>query len=165
MRRRAAWVGLLLLTGCAAGLREGRFSKDGVRYRVVAPPEPPWRRVGFVGNDLAWAGPRPGVLIAVNATCKDHGDPTLDVLTAHLLIGFDERTLTSRTTELIDGRAALRSVYDVAIDGVPAEVEVVVLKKNGCIHDFTFIAPRGERAAGQGAFDALVQGFVQEASP
>ncbi len=165
MRRLSACVGLMLLAACAAGLREGQFSKDGVRYRVVAPAEPAWRRIEFAENDLAWTAKGSGHLISINATCKDHGDPSLEVLTGHLLIGFDERTLTSRKPETIDGRAALRSFYEVSIDGMPAEVEVVVLKKNGCVHDFTYVSPRGARATQQATFDALVSGFTQEASP
>lgn len=164
MRAWWAW-GLALLLGCGAGLREGRFSKDGVRYVVKAPGEPDWRRIDFAENDLAWATKGSGHIIALNATCADHGDPTLEVLTNHLLIGFDRRELTERKQFTLDGRAALRSTFDVAIDGVPAEVEVVVLKKNGCVHDFTFVSPKGARGAQQAAFDALVAGFAQEAAP
>lgn len=165
MRLLSSGVCLVLLLGCGPGLREGRFLKDGLAYKVIAPAEPAWRRIGFAENDLAWATKDTGHIIATNATCKDHGDPTLEVLTGHLLIGFDERTLTDRKPFTLDGRAALRSFYDVSIDGVPAEVEVVVLKKNGCIHDFTYVSPRGQRAAQQAAFDALVSGFAQETAP
>lgn len=162
MRRLAAGVGLALLLGCGGALRDGRFAKEGVRYRVTAPAESAFRRVGFAENDLAWSSTA-GHLIATNATCKDHGDPTLEVLTGHLLLGFEERTLVERKPLTLDGRAALRSIFEVSIDGVPAEVEVVVLKKNGCVHDFTFVAPRGQRATHQASFDALVAGFAQEA--
>jgi hypothetical protein len=156
---------LFALAGCGAGLREGRFFKDGLRYRVMAPSEAEWKPIGFAENDLAWASKSSAHLLAMNATCKDHGDPSLEVLTGHLLIGFDDRVLVDRKAETLDGRAALRSFYTVSIDGVPAEVEVVVLKKNGCVHDFTYVAPKGDRPRQQAAFDALVAGFVQEASP
>lgn len=165
MRRFAAWWGLLLLVGCGAGLREGRFIKDGLTYVVKAPAEPAFRRIDFADNDLAWAAKDSGHLIAMNATCADHGDPSLEVLTNHLLIGFEQRVLTERKPFTLDGRAALRSYFDVAIDGVPAEVEVVVLKKNGCVHDFTYVSPKGARAQQQATFDALVNGFSQEAAP
>jgi len=165
MRRLSAYVGLLLLGACSGGLRDGQFARDNVRYRVAAPPEAGWRRVSFAGNDLAWTAKGSGHLIALNAVCQDHGDPSLEVLTTHLLFGFDERTLTARKHETIDGRAALRSLYEVSIDGVPAEVEVVVLKKNGCVHDFTYVSPRGARATAQSTFDALVAGFAQESAP
>ncbi len=164
MRAWWAW-GLLLLIGCGAGLREGRFVKDGLRYVVKAPAEPEWRRIDFSDNDLAWTTKSSGHIIAMNATCADHGDPTLEVLTTHLLIGFDQRQLTDRKSFTLDGRAALRSNYDVSIDGVPAEIEVVVLKKNGCVHDFTYVSPKGTRPAQQATFDALIAGFAQEAAP
>ncbi|MCA3015795.1 MAG: hypothetical protein INH41_25695 [Myxococcaceae bacterium] len=153
---------LVTLAGCAGGLRAGWFAKDGLRYQVAAPPEGEWRPVAFAENDLAWAARRSGHLLAVNATCKDHGDPSLEVLTGHLLIGFQERALVERQPLTLDGRAALKSLFAVSLDGVPAEVEVVVLKKNGCVHDFTYVAPRGARAVHQAAFEALVAGFAQE---
>lgn len=165
MRRLSAGVFFVLLLGCGAGLREGRFVKDGVRYKVAQPAEPGWRRIDFAENDLAWATKDTGHIIAMNATCKDHGDPTLEVLTGHLLIGFDERVLTERKSFTLDGRAALRSNFDVSIDGVPAEVEVVVMKKNGCVHDFTYVSPRGQRSTQQPTFDALIAGFAQEQGP
>jgi hypothetical protein len=166
MRLVSVGVGLLVaLAGCGAGLREGRFFKDGLRYRVTAPPEAEWRPIAFAENDLAWASRTSGHLLAMNATCKDHGDPSLEVLTGHLLLGFENRVLVERKALSLDGRAALESLFDVSIDGVPAEVEVVVLKKNGCVHDFTYVAPKGERPRFQAAFDALVSTFAQEASP
>ncbi|MBL8921664.1 MAG: hypothetical protein JNJ54_22585 [Myxococcaceae bacterium] len=164
MRLLSSGVCLVLLLGCGAGLREGRFFKDGLAYKVVAPADPAWRRIDFAENDLAWAS-TDGHLIATNSTCKDHGDPTLEVLTSHLLIGFEERVLTDRAPLTLDGRAALRSIYSVSIDGVPAEVEVVVLKKNGCVHDFTYVTPRGQRPKWQATFDGLVSGFAQEKRP
>jgi hypothetical protein len=166
MRSVSVGVGLLVaLAGCGAGLREGRFFKGGLRYRVTAPPEAEWRPIAFAENDLAWASRTSGHLLAMNATCKDHGDPSLEVLTGHLLLGFGDRVLVERKALTLDGRAALESLFDVSIDGVPAEVEVVVLKKNGCVHDFTYVAPKGERSRFQAAFDALVGTFAQEASP
>jgi len=41
----------------------------------------------------------------------------------------------------------------------------VVLKKNGCVHDFSYISPEGQEAAHQAEFDALVAGFRQERTP
>jgi hypothetical protein len=159
-------MAMLVSTGsCGALLREGLFQKNGLKYRVIEPAQPLWKRVEFAENDLAWAATETGHLIAMNSTCKDHGDPSLEVLTNHLLMGFEGRVLRDRRAETIDGRAALRSCFDVIIDGVPAEVEVVVLKKNGCVHDFTYVSPKGQRPRQQATFDGLVSGFSQEAVP
>lgn len=155
-------LSMLLLASCAS-LAGGLFRKEGVAYRVVPPDEHAWRRVQLTENDLAWIAKDSGDMLAINATCKDHGDPSLEVLTSHLLFGFDERELVAQKTETVDGREALRSTYHAKLDGVEVAIELLVLKKNGCIHDLTFIAPRLTKDAHRAEFEALVAGFRQEA--
>lgn len=156
-----------LLSSCS-GFDHGVFRKDGVRYSIAEPDSARWRRIQLSENDLAWVARDSGDILAVNATCKEHGDPSLEVLTTHLLFGFGDYELIDRRTESLDGREALRSKYRAKLDGVPIELELVVLKKNGCVHDFSFIAPLATTSASaqhHEAFDALVARFRQETSP
>jgi hypothetical protein len=153
----------LALAGCGPVLRDGRFVKGALSYRVAEPPAP-WRRMAFADNDLAWGAPE-GHVLALNATCTGHEDPPLDVLTRHLLMGFDARQPLGAQTLSLDGRAALRSRYEASLDGVPVELQVVVLKKNGCVHDLTYVAPAGQAGVHQAQFEALVTGFTQEHGP
>lgn len=160
---RGCTLGLALgLAGCAGGLRDGVFRKAAVAYRVSAPDPQAFRPVAFSDNDLAWAATRSSHLLAMNAVCEGHDDAPLDVLTRHLLFGFTERTRVSDALEPLDGREALRTVWTAKLDGVPVELELVVLKKNGCVHDFTYVSPPGERAAHEADFEALVKGFRQQ---
>ena len=152
----------LVLAGCAGGLRDGVFRKAAVAYQVRAPDPGAFRPVAFSDNDLAWASTTSGHLLAMNAVCEGHDDAPLDVLTRHLLFGFTERNRVSEVLEPLDGREALRTVWTAKLDGVPVELELVVLKKNGCVHDFTYVSPPGERGAHEAEFDALVQGFRQQ---
>ncbi|MFZ5441716.1 MAG: hypothetical protein ACOZQL_17065 [Myxococcota bacterium] len=165
---RGVIVGAVLLglaTGCRGGLSGGMFRRpDGLSYRVVE-PQGDWRRVDFEDNDLAWLAPKTGHLLALNATCTGHEDPPLEVLTNHLVIGFTEREWLSKTPLQLDGRDALRSKVHARLDGVPVSLDLVVLKKNGCVHDFTYVSPRGQEATFARDFDALVAGFRQERAP
>ncbi len=160
---RAILLGLIVMApfGCRGGLSGGRFIKDGLSYQVVEPQGADWRRVSFADNDLAWLSSR-GHLISINATCTGHEDPSLEVLTTHLVMGFTEKEWGSRKTFELDGREALRSQLTAKLDGVPTALELVVLKKNGCVHDFSYVSPKGEEAVYQAQFDALVFGFSQE---
>ncbi len=99
--------------------------------------------MSFADNDLAWVR-KDGQVLAMNATCRDYGDPSLDVLTHHLLMGFTDRWEKSKETKAIDGREAMISRYDAKLDGVEVELEVAVLKKDGCVHDFMYVAPKGQ---------------------
>lgn len=158
-------LSVVLLGACkTSGLHDGWFAKDGTRYRVAAPTTG-WNKVNFNDNDLAWASVETGDLLAMNATCNDHGDPPLEVLTNHLLFGFTERKTLKAVKEMIDGREALRSEVEAMLDGVPVDLEFVVLKKNGCVHDFTHVSARGALGKHHPAFEALVTSFVQEAAP
>ncbi len=162
---RGSPLALVALFLSCVGFSHGVFQKDTVRYFVGEPDATRWRPIRLSENDLAWVARDSGDILAVNATCADHGDPPLEVLTTHLLFGFADHELLDRRTESLDGREALRSKYHAKLDGVPIELELVVLKKNGCVHDFTFIAPLATASAERHeAFDALVHRFHQEAT-
>lgn len=163
VRRVPSLVAVLALVGCAGGLRGGVFSKAGVSYRVAAPDASAWQPVSFSDNDVAWSARRSGHMLAMNAVCKGQEDAPLDVLTRHLLFGFTEKERLERLEVSLDGRQALRTTWRASLDGVPVEMELVVLKKDGCVHDLTYVSPPGERGAHQAEFEALVRGFHQEA--
>jgi hypothetical protein len=163
MRRGLVLLGFLLCA-CGAGLKGEYFVKDDVKYRVERPNASVWRRVGFAENDLAWVTER-GHLLAMNSTCRDHGDPSLEVLTQHMLMGFSDKQLLRRRTFMLDGRDALESSYAAKLDGVPTEITVVVLKKDGCVHDFTYVAPLGHADEHKAELDALVDGFTTTDGP
>jgi hypothetical protein len=163
MRHVVFLVLVVLGAGCRGVLAGTTFSKDAVAYRVVTPADGKgWKRVDFADNDLAWLADNTGHVIAVNSTCSDHEDPSLDVLTKHLVMGFSDRDWVSQEPFALDGRDALRSKVTAKLDGIPMTLELVVTKKNGCVHDFEYISPLGHEAEHQAEFDALVAGFTQE---
>jgi hypothetical protein len=150
------------LASCNGGIKGGYFVKDGLRYRVAEPDPNGWQVVKFAENDLAWVHRNGAHVLSVNATCDNHGDPALDVLTTHLMFGFSERSLKARETKMIDGREALLSKYVAKLDGVPVEIDLAVLKKNDCVHDFIYIAPVGRLPEHQAEFDRLLAEFTAE---
>lgn len=155
-----ALLGLGLSVSCATPLK-GSWVKGEVQYRLKEPDERQWRRVSFTENDAAWEARNTSHVLASNATCREHGDPSLEVLTQHLLFGFTDRTLEGQQSMELDGREALHSVYEAKLDGVPVTIELVVLKKNGCVHDFTYISPQGHSEEYRPQFDELVASFQQ----
>jgi len=149
----------LLLAACGAGLRDGYFVKDGVRYKVATLDAAVWQRVNFSDNDLAWVRKDTAQVLAMNCTCKDTGDPSLEVLTNHLLMGFTDKWLKDRATKQVDGRDAMVSRYDAKLDGVEVELEVAVLKKDDCVFDLSYISPKGHFDDGEADFDKLLGSF------
>ncbi len=152
----------LALAGCPSGVKNGYFVKGWLKYRVATPDPAVWTPVESAGNDLAWVNQKTGHVLAMNSTCEGHADPGLDVLTTHLLFGFTERELKKRETKMIDGREAMLSNYEAKLDGVEMEIDLAVLKKNECVHDFMYVAPKGRAAEFKGAFDRLISEFTAE---
>ncbi|ATB29527.1 hypothetical protein MEBOL_002977 [Melittangium boletus DSM 14713] len=154
---------LFVLAGCHRGVRFENHvvSKEGVRYRLGALP-PGWERVKLPGNDVAWFIEDTGHALSVNATCREHEDAPLDVLTHHLLEGFTERQAVFHRLEVVDEREALRSHYLAKLDGVPVELMLLVLKKDRCVFDFSYVSPLGRLDSHLAELDAMVLGFHSE---
>lgn len=150
---------LLALGACGGGgsLRDGVYRDAEATYRLDPLPSP-WRQVRFAGNDLAWTDGA-GSVIAVNAVCEDHGDPSLEVLTNHLLMGFEDRQILERERMTLDGRGALRTRANARLDGVPVELELTLLKKDGCVYDFVYTAPQDRFGVRAAEYRALVRSF------
>ncbi len=154
-----------LFSGCRHGeLKNGVFAKSDVRYRVGELP-PNFNRVGLNDNDLAFVATDSPHSIALNSTCEGYGDASLQVLTQHLLMGFTDRQLVSHEVRQMDGRESLRSHYMAKLDGVPIELLLVVLKKNGCVYDFTYLSPRGRFEEKLSSFEQLLSQFRTEGRP
>ncbi|WP_284663974.1 hypothetical protein [Myxococcus sp. SDU36] len=150
------------LTGChRTTFEDSVLTKPAVRYRIGKLPAH-WQQVRLEDNDLAFAEEGTGRALSVNATCKGHDDPSLQVLTRHLLAGFTDRREVSEQRIPMDGREALRSRHLAKMDGVPVQLELVVLKKDSCVFDFTYVAPPGLAEERMADFDALLAGFELE---
>lgn len=137
-------LSLLALSGCGGGSSfvDGTYSDPEARYRVGELGEG-WARIGVSQNDLAWHNESLGAIVQVNASCDPYRDVPLTSLTNHLLIGFTDREWRSSDRVPLDGREALRSHIVASLDGVPRELLLYVLKKDGCTYDFALIAPPG----------------------
>src|SRR5262249_47550965 len=103
---------------------------------------------------------------AVNSTCTPDGDASLEVLTAHLLMGFTKREPVSESKhEPMDGRDSLRSHYKAELDGVPGGMMLVVLKKDGCVYEFTDLSTPSRFDEKRQSFDQVLAEFHAEAAP
>jgi hypothetical protein len=152
----------LLLGGCrSVSLRGGIVSTPDTRYRI-GPVAADWHQVNLSGSDFAWVTSPSGYAFWVNSTCKDYQDVPLVALNRQLLIGFTDVQKVEQRTDTLDGREALLTHYIANLDGVPRELGLVVVKKDGCIYDFAYVTPVGGYAARAGDFQSLFNGFATE---
>jgi hypothetical protein len=146
--------------GCASSGFDGQvFRNDEVAFRVQSVPES-WRMIETEGPLLAFRDDVAAASIAITGRCgKDGDDVPLEALTHHLFINFRERQVEEQTRFDLDGREALHTSMVAELDGVPKRLDVVVLKKDGCVYDFFHIAPPGAGDRSRGRFLAFVRGF------
>ena len=162
MRRPFASLGLGLLlatSGCAgSSLRNGIYSDDQARYRIGDLPSG-FERVEVGDNDLAFHHRGDGT-ISVNATCTDYEDVPLSALVNHLLFETTERHFAIEETVTLDGRAARHVLVQAELDGVPIELELYVMKKDGCVIDLAHIRTQNASPAAREVFRAFVARFA-----
>jgi hypothetical protein len=147
--------------GCASSGFDGRVYHNGeLRFRVGQIPSA-WRSIDVDDALLAFRDDPANATVAVNGRCHVDGDDVpLSSLTQHLFLQFTDRDLGAQKPLSLDGREALRTEINAALDGVKKHYVVYVLKKNGCVYDFMYIAAEAGDANAVGAFDGFVQGFA-----
>ncbi len=164
-------TGLLLLVGCAGWRDYGdtyyahkspaKLAEREATYSFGL-PSGSWRPVRDVNEiQVAWInGDLDGVgLIELHVQCDEQGDSSLHQYTDHLRIDWDGWTVVEQGEASLIGRAALRTVVDAELDGIPRRNELWVVKKNGCLFDLRYSAGKTDFAAGQADFATVVQGF------
>jgi hypothetical protein len=145
---------------CTSTGFDGQVYRDGdLRFRVGPIPSG-WRHLDVDDSRLAFRDDRANATIAVNARCGVDGDDVpLASLTQHLFLEFTDRAELSQTNVSLDGREALRTEENAALDGVKKQYLVYVLKKNGCVYDFMHIA-EGSAPESRSEFERFVRGFA-----
>ena len=154
----------LAATGCGTrGQLTGDVFRDGVlAFRIGRLPAT-WQRVRVSDGELAFHHAQGGSILA-HATCTPRGDVPLDVLTNHLLFGFEERQELTREAFALDGRQALRTQVTARLDGVPVALDLVVLKKDGCIYDLELTSSPNVFVDRRPDFERFFRGFARLAS-
>lgn len=161
---------LLLVSLCVAAcggagrLSGGVYQDAQARYHI-GEPAGGFHPLDVEGRtDLAWADDGHDAVLEVDSRCEPSLDIPLVALTNHLLVGFTEREdVEEQALVPLDGREALRTHVRAKLDGVPREMMMLVMKKDGCVHDFVLVAPPGAPfEATRPALDRVVAGFHTE---
>jgi hypothetical protein len=124
-----------------------------------------WQRIGGHGARIALHHVDGGAIAASVSCDVVDQDAPLDVLVNHLLLQLEAPIERSREQLVIDGRGALRVRLGVRVDGVPVELDLVVLKKDGCVVDAQLIADATRVGARRPDFDRFVAGLAVTRRP
>jgi hypothetical protein len=158
--RTGATIFLLGLAGCASsGFQDNVYRDAHVCYRV-GPLDASWHRFNVSDCNVAFRHVDGGSILA-NGRCSGIKDVPLDVLTNQAVIGLEDKQEHSREVITLDGRAALRTRMSATLDGVPVELDLVVLKKDNCTYDLQLVAGQKVFAERESDFWRFVEGFQQ----
>ncbi len=148
--------------GCAhAGLDGDVYRAKDTAFRVGDRP-PSWTPLEVSHASLAWRDEAREGSILLNARCGPGGggDATpLRALAEQLVIGTTGREWSVTDTVPFDGREAIHGRLTAKLDGVPMGYDVFVLRKDGCVYDFVYVAPPTRLEEGVPGFERFVQGF------
>lgn len=124
------------------GYRHGQvFIRRDRIYRVGELPAG-WERMESRARAISFyhAGYRSS--ISTDAFCgRGISDRRLDALGGEIASALEHRAVVSETPFDLDGRGALRQRVTGTQDGVPVAVDLVVVRKNGCVFDFYAVTP------------------------
>lgn len=152
-------------TGCSGWVNHGdtyykrRKATHEATYQFGL-PGPGWQALAQKGAQVAWYHDGLGAAIVLDSQCDMHGDSSLEQFTDHLRIDFREWEIQSQERVSLVQRDAVRTVVLASIDGViRTQMEIYVVKKNGCLFDLEYIAPPRSFEAGRADFARVVDGF------
>ncbi len=144
-------------------------------YRVGLPGAG-WEPMAGDGLQAAWHHSTDPAAIQVRGECEQHGDSDLEDFTDHMRIDYSDWAIVEEPTGELDAegrprmrpkqyyttiaeREALRTTVRANLDGVEVMIEYVVLKKDGCLFDLTYIAKPRDFEAHTGEFQKVIDGF------
>ncbi|HEX5037357.1 MAG TPA: hypothetical protein VFX30_09395 [bacterium] len=167
---KARWVIVFfLLTLCACfgldrrggitGYKNGEADAGKARFTVRRLP-PPWKQPRRLLKQLVYENDPLAATIVVDALCgPKYDDAPLNRLAAEMFQRLQKPKIRSEKNVTLDGRSAVRMDGGGAIDGVPLEMSVVVMKKNFCLYDFIYFAPPQTFSQGKRDFEEFLNGF------
>jgi hypothetical protein len=176
---------LILAAGCARGIRGEIYvppyqpiwkGQNKLPSYRVGLPGGGWEPMSGEGLQAAWHHTTDPAVIQVRGECEEHGDSDLEDFTDHQRIDYAAWKIIEEPTGEIDAegrprvrpmqyyttladREALRTTVLANLDGVEVMIEYVVVKKDGCLFDLTYIAKPRDFASHTGEFQTVIDGF------
>jgi hypothetical protein len=154
---------LLAAVACGSApphLDAGIYRAGPLAFRIGDVPSS-WRRVSVDGATLAYRDEPHLASILLDGRCyrKDDDVPLL-ALTDHLVMGTTDRQIATQETLPFDEREAMHTLLTAKLDGVAMSYDIFVLKKDGCVYDFVYVADPAKATDGSGGGTTAFEHFV-----
>lgn len=142
------------------GYREGRvFLRHDSTYSVGSLPKG-WERMQTRARAISFYSQEYRSSISTDAFCgRGVSNRKLDALGGEIASALENRTLIEEKPFMLGERGALRQRISGFQDGVEVELDLVVVRKDGCVFDFYSVAPPGASPQVAADFEAFFGAF------
>lgn len=149
---------LLFTLGACALFGGGEVGLTRARgYRLTAPSS--WKEKSTGGESDKAYRLASNNIVTVTSSCKDNAQSSLDVLTRQLLIGARNVVIEKKERHLVSGTEGQYARVRATFDGVPFVLDVFVFAKEGCVFDFSLVAPKSITPSETKEFISFVKTF------
>ena len=124
------------LIGCINLPIGGKAAQKSDSISVVAPTKP-YEKSNTKQVDQGWIHPKTGSTISYLTECSDSNDASLKQMEVTALSGLQNLKVMESKELSFSDRKALRTRAQGDVDGVLIDVDLLLLKKNGCRYTFT----------------------------
>ncbi len=123
-------------------LTPDRYYEKGMYYRVGILPDG-WKRMATQARTISFYNEDYRSSISTDAYCgRSVRDRSIASLTGDIVTALEDRKFSEEEEFMLDGRGAIRQQVEGKVDGVPTVVDLVTLRKDGCVFDFYLVSPK-----------------------
>ncbi|MDD2731272.1 MAG: hypothetical protein PHW33_04085 [Candidatus Portnoybacteria bacterium] len=141
-------------------LKPGRYYSETPPYYRVGELSLEWERLSTKARTISWYNQSYRSSISTDAYCgRSVQGRSLASLGGDLITALDNRKFAQEREFTLAGRSALRQAVQGTVDGVPTQVDLVVVRKDGCVFDFYLVSQGAPEAEALEDFEAFFGGF------
>jgi len=147
------------LTGVMSYRNHKVYLKKNVYYTIGQLPDS-WMRMKSDNKSIGFYNDSSQSAIATDAFC---GQKVRNIRLKHMsggiISGLENRRILFESSILLDGRKGLRQMVKGELDGEIIYLDIVMVRKHGCIFDFYAIMPKEQDCVVINSFETFFNGF------
>ncbi len=145
----------LSLSSCSLLIPETSKDKKFSSYQAERPSG--WKKTAKANADYAFVNPKTSAIIYTNSICDKYSHARLTDLGQNILRSVDKFSAPHPHKTSFANRDAYRWTGQGLLDGVPINLDYLIVRKSNCVFDFVLIAPELEYwAQDQTSFDQFL---------
>ena len=142
---------------------DGRVFIQHDRYYRVGVLPSGWQAMKTKARAISFYNSDYKSSISTDAFCgRDVTDRKLETLGGEMITALEGRSVLYEKNFDLDGRGAVRQKLTGSLDGVSVVVDLVVVRKNGCVFDFYAVMPPNNAANTGDDFENFFGAFHYE---